>query len=94
MYIYITKFYEYCIAKVKEFPPQQSNIIVSFLQTLTETSIRPKSKLNSASAALNNLYDAFGIPSPAMSDNVKHTSSRCLSSGKSTYEKIMCTSCP
>lgn len=37
-----------------------------------ETSNRPKSKLNCATAAINSLYDAFGIPSPARSDNVKH----------------------
>lgn len=70
---YISQFYEYCATKEKEFHPKQSNIIiVSFLQSLAETSNIPKSKLNCATAAINSLYDAFGIPSPARSDNVKH----------------------
>lgn len=50
---------------------EQSNIIVSFLQSLTETSNSPKSKLSCATAAVNSL-DAFCIPRPARSDNVKH----------------------
>lgn len=46
--------------------------ICGTFMSLADTTNRPKPKLNCATAAINSLNDAFGIPIPPRSDNVKH----------------------
>lgn len=68
--MYINQFKEHCTFMGCTFPPTESGVIADFLHEMARNSVRPKSKLNCAIAAINAMYDAIGVTSPGRSSPI------------------------
>ena len=64
----LSQFRDFCVLKDAQFPPKDSCVIADFLCELGDKSERPKSLLNIAHAAINNLYRAYRVSTPGDSD--------------------------
>ena len=56
------KLVKFCNSNGYDFPPLQSNVIADFLCYIADSSSKPRSGLNTATASIGNLYSAFGLP--------------------------------
>ena len=58
----LEKLYVFCKDKSCPFPPIDVSILTEFLATVAEKSARPRSVLNTATAALGHMYCALDLP--------------------------------
>ena len=65
----LLKYNNFCQSKEVPFPSQDSGILADFLCTIANSSDRPESQLNVASAAIGAYFTCLGLPNPINEDH-------------------------
>ena len=84
---YVNKFQEYCHSCNVSFPTAEPAVVADFMCLLSDNSTRPKSAIQSASAALSHLFQALGVKDPLHSTEMQHLLTALIKSGTTEPRK-------
>ncbi len=79
----LNKLCVFCTNHGHEFPPVEEGVLAGFMCELSDSSTKPRSLLNTASAAISALYQAIGFSDLSQSISIKKLSSALVKSGSS-----------
>ena len=77
----INRLHDFCKQGNIPFPPTNPRHIATFLCDIASNTKRPKSALHTTTAALNCLYEAFGIANPAATGDISRLVTGIIKSG-------------